>query len=95
MKSRISSRCSDDWVRHGLNRIVPSVRTGPLLIDPGDVRLPKVHVLGEKQSFIRRTGPLTWREDPIVSATQAALLPRLPHELQEGWIRVTPEEDES
>jgi hypothetical protein len=83
---------ADDWVRLGLQRIVPSVRVGPLLIDPGDVRLPKVHTLGESQSFIRRTGPLTWREDPIISATSAALLPRLPHELAEGWIRVTPEE---
>ena len=83
---------ADDWTRHGVQRIVPSVRVGPLLIDPGDIRLPKVHVLGEAQSFIRRTGPLTWREDPIVSATSAALLPRLPHELAEGWIRVTPDE---
>ncbi len=82
---------ADDWTRNGVQRIVPSVRVGPLLIDPGDVRLPKVHVLGEAQSFIRRTGPLTWREDPIVSATSAALLPRLPHELAEGWIRVTPD----
>ena len=83
---------ADDWTRLGLQRIVPSVRVGPLLIDPGDVRLPKVHALGEAQSFIRRTGPLTWREDPIVSATSGALLPRLPHELAEGWIRVTPDD---
>jgi hypothetical protein len=85
----------DQWTTPGLERIVPSVRVGPLLIDPADVRLPKIHVLGETQSFIRRTGPLTWREDPIVAATQAALLPRLPHEVQEGWVRVTPEDEAS
>jgi hypothetical protein len=84
---------ADQWITRGLDRIVPSVRVGPLLIDAADVRLPKIHVLGEQQSFIRRTGPLTWREDPIVAATQAALLPRLPHEVQEGWVRVTPEEE--
>jgi hypothetical protein len=83
---------ADQWITRGLDRIVPSVRVGPLMIDPADVRLPKIHVLGEQQSFIRRTGPLTWREDPIVAATQAALLPRLPHEVQEGWVRVTPTE---
>lgn len=83
---------ADQWISKGLERIVPSVRVGPLLVDPADIRLPKVHVLGERQSFIRRTGPLTWREDPIVAATQAALLPKLPHEVQEGWVRVTPEE---
>ena len=46
----------------------------------------------EVVTFTRRTGPLTWRDDPIVAATQAALLPRMPHEAQEGWIRVLPQD---
>lgn len=49
-----------------------------------------VTLLGDRQTFTRRTGPLTWRDDPIVAATQTAYLPRLPHEAQEGWVRVTP-----
>lgn len=85
----------NDWVTPGLVRVMPSVRVGPLLVDPSEIRLPLVSVLGERQTFTRRTGPLTWRDDPIVAATQAALLPRLPHEVQEGWIRVTPEEPEA
>jgi hypothetical protein len=79
-----------DWVGPGLAAMSPSVRAGPLLVDPAEIRLPLVSTLGDKQTFSRRTGPLTWRDDPIVAATQAALLPRLPHEVQEGWIRVTP-----
>ena len=71
---------------------MPSVRVGPLLVDPGEVRLPLVAVLGERQTFTRRTGDLAWRDDPILAATQTAYLPRLPHEIQEGWIRVTPDE---
>ena len=85
---------AEDWVTPGLTRVMPSVRVGPVLVDPTEIRLPLVRLLGDKQTFTRRTGPLTWRDDPIVAATQAALLPRMPHEVQEGWIRVTPEEPE-
>ncbi|MGZ8491023.1 MAG: hypothetical protein ACXWZS_02335 [Gemmatirosa sp.] len=81
-----------DWVMPGLTALMPSVRVGPLLVDPSEIRLPLVASLGDRQTFTRRTGPLTWRDDPIVAATQTALLPRLPHEAQEGWIRVLPKD---
>ncbi len=88
---RKSLALAHDWVGPGLAALMPSVRVGPLLVDPSEIRLPLVASLGDRQTFTRRTGPLTWRDDPIVAATQAALLPRLPHEAQEGWIRVLPE----
>ncbi|HEX6066331.1 MAG TPA: hypothetical protein VFZ04_18995, partial [Longimicrobiales bacterium] len=91
---RKSLQLGNDWVAPGLARLMPSVRVGPVLVDPSEIRMPLVHLLGEKQTFTRRTGPLTWRDDPIVAATQTAYLPRMPHEVQEGWIRVTPEEAE-
>jgi hypothetical protein len=86
---------SDAWVTPGLRRLVPSVRVGPVLVDPAEIRLPLVLLLGDHQTFTRRTGPLTWRDDPIVAAVQTAYLPRLPHEAQEGWVRVTPKEEGS
>lgn len=86
---------ADDWVRRGLTSLSPSLRVGPVLVDPGEVRMPLAHHLGESQTFTRRTAPLTWRDDPIMAATQSALLPRLPHEVHEGWVRVTPEEGQS
>jgi hypothetical protein len=70
------------------------VRVGPLLVDPAEIRLPLVTLLGDRQTFSRRTGELTWRHDPIVAATQTAYLPTLPHEVEEGWIRVTTDEPE-
>jgi len=76
-----------DWIS-ALTKIMPSVRVGPVLVDPEEIRLPKVNLLGDKQQFTRRTGPVTWRDDPIVAASQSALLPRMPHEIQEGWIRI-------
>jgi len=50
-----------DWVTPGLQAMVPSVRVGPVLVDPAEIRLPKVASLGKDQLFTRRTGPLTWR----------------------------------
>ncbi len=85
---------ADDWVTPGLRRLVPSVRVGPVLVDPAEIRLPLVRLLGDKQTFTRRTGLLTWRDDAILAATQTAYLPRLPHEAQEGWVRVVPDESE-
>ena len=84
---------ADSWVTPGLQRLMPSVRVGPVLVDPAEIRLPLVSTLGERQTFTRRTGGLTWKDDPILAATQTAYLPRLPHEVQEGWIRVSPAED--
>ncbi len=85
---------ADAWFGPGMKRLMPSLRVGPLLVDPGEVRLPLVSILGENQTFTRRTGELAWKDDPILAATQTAYLPRLPHEVQEGWIRVTPSEEQ-
>jgi hypothetical protein len=82
-----------DWVAPGLARISPSLRTGPVLVDPAQLRLPKVSVFGEKQVFTRRDTPSSWKTDPILAATQTALLPDAPANVQEGWIRVAPEQD--
>lgn len=82
-----------EWVAPGLARLSPSVRTGPLLIDPDQVRLPKPSVFGAKQVFTRRATPATWRDDPILAATQTALLPDGPPAVQDGYIRVMPTAD--
>ncbi len=81
---------ADDWVTPGLKRLIPSMRVGPVLVDPAQIRLPKVAAFGANQQFTRRTGPLTWRDDPIVAASTAAYLPPMPHEAQDGWVRIAP-----
>jgi hypothetical protein len=84
-----------DWVAPGLAVIAPSVRVGPVLIEPGPVRLPKVSVFPKKQRWTRRDTPATWEDDPILAATQTALLPDVPAAFQEGWIRVAPDQDDA
>lgn len=82
-----------DWVAPGLARIAPSARVGPVLIDPDKVRLPKIAAFGANQSWTRRDSPITWRDDPILSATQAALLPEGRVTVEEGYIRIAPDPD--
>jgi hypothetical protein len=88
---RKSLALARDWVAPGLSVIAPSARVGPLLIDPAQVRLPKISAFPKDQLFTRRDTPSTWKDDPILAATQTALLPDLPHEVQEGYIRIAPD----
>lgn len=83
-----------DWVAPGLGRIAPSARVGPVIIDPDKVRLPKIAAFGADQIWTRRDSPITWRDDPILSATQAALLPDGRVTVEEGYIRIAPGGDE-
>jgi hypothetical protein len=82
------------WITEALGRIAPSFRVGPVLVDPETIRLPRVSSFDPEQVFTRRTGPETWRDDPIVAASQQALLPDAPAEAQEGYIRVRLEPEE-
>lgn len=81
---------SRSWFAAGLDRLVPSIRVGPVLVDPGDIRLPLVAALGEEQTLTTREGPIGWRDDAILAATASAVLPDRATALREGWIRVTP-----
>ena len=75
----------------GLAVIAPSARIGPVLLDPKQVRLPKISAFGKEQLWTRRSTPATWKDDPILAATQTALLPDLPHQVEEGYIRIAPD----
>ena len=88
---RKSIQLARDWVAPGLAVMAPSARIGPVLIDPAQVRLPKISSFPKNQIFTRRDTPATWKDDPILAATQEALLPDLPHEVQEGYIRIGPD----
>jgi hypothetical protein len=87
---RKSLRLARDWVAPGLAVMAPSARIGPVLVDPARVALPLISVFPKEQRWTRRDSPLTWKDDPILAATQTALLPDLPHEVQEGYIRIAP-----
>jgi hypothetical protein len=87
---RTSRALARDWVDPALKVMAPSLRCGPLLIDPDKVRLPKVASFPAEQLFTHRDTPTSWKDDPILAATQSALLPDQAPEVQEGWIRIAP-----
>jgi hypothetical protein len=87
---RTSRTLARDWVEPGLKVLAPSLRCGPLLIDADKVRLPKVASFPAAQLFTHQDTPTSWRDDPILAATQAALLPDTAPEVQEGWERPGP-----
>jgi hypothetical protein len=87
---RTAQALARDWVDPGLSRLAPSLRTGPLLVDADKVRLPKVASFPAEQLFTRRDTPTSWKDDPILAATQSALLPDQSPVIQEGWVRINP-----
>jgi hypothetical protein len=87
---RKSLQLSRDWIHGGLAAIAPSARIGPVLIDSEKVRLPLIASFGTEQLWTRREGNFTWKNDPILAATQTALLPQQPAKIEEGYIRIAP-----
>lgn len=87
---RKSLQLSRDWIHDGLAAIAPSARIGPVLIDSEKVRLPLIASFGTEQLWTRRDGNYTWKNDPILAATQTALLPEMPATVEEGYIRIAP-----
>lgn len=84
-----------DWVHDGLRRMSPSIRVGPVLVDPNQVRLPLISTLREDQRWYRRDSTTTWRDDAILAASQSALMPETPKRIEEGYVRVLPRDEVS
>ena len=82
------------WINGALGRLLPSFRIGPVLVDPETVRMPRISATTKSQSWARRPDPGTWRDDPIIAATSTARLPDRPARIEEGWVRIRPDEDE-
>ncbi len=87
---RTDRALAQDWVNPGLSVLAPSLRTGPLLIDADKVRLPKIASFPAEQLFTHRDTPSSWKDDPILAASQSALLPDTQPQVQEGWVRIAP-----
>jgi hypothetical protein len=92
---RKSIELARDWTAPALDRLLPSFRVGPVLVDPEEVRMPISNLLAGGQDWTRRGTETTWRDDPIVAATMQALLPEDAAVLEEGYIRLNPAPDEA
>ena len=64
-------------------------RVGPVLVDPDTIRMPLPSEIAGGWSWVRRVNVTTWQEDPVVKASQDALLPDTPALLTEGWLKLS------
>ena len=91
---------SRSWTDAALQQLVPSFRVGPVLVDPAEIRMPRISAIpddsgGRAQDiWTRRDTPVTWRENPILAASMAARLADHPAMAHEGWVRFALAEDD-
>jgi hypothetical protein len=87
-----------EHVAPALEALAFTFRVGPVLVDPETIRMPLPSEISGGWSWVRRVNVTTWQEDPVVKASQDALLPDAPALLSEGWLKLsgsmvtTPEE---
>jgi hypothetical protein len=84
-----------EWVAAALARLAPTFTFGPLLVDVKKIRMPVPTEIAGTWSWDHRADTTTWEEDPIVNATQDALLRPDPATGTEGWLRMVPPEPKS
>jgi hypothetical protein len=78
-----------EHVAPALDAMALTFRVGPVLVDPEQIRMPLPAEIRGGWSWVRKVNVTAWAEDPVVKATQDALLPDAPAEITEGWLRVS------
>jgi hypothetical protein len=79
-----------EWIADALAKLSPTFRFGPVLVDPKTVRMPVASEIAGSWSWDHRQQVVDWVEDPVVNATQDALLDDRPSRASEGWLRLGP-----
>jgi hypothetical protein len=79
-----------EWVQQGLASIAPTLRFGPVLVDPKNIRMPIPTDLNGAWVWDYRSDATSWTEDDATNATDDALMSRDPVTAIEGWLRLVP-----
>jgi hypothetical protein len=92
-----------EYFVEALPRLSVTFRTGPVLAEAGEMRLPYPTEKNGTWSWIQRTDPTPpldwtdpsgWQIDNIVKANQQARFPSTTPHLREGWLKLTPKDIE-
>ena len=84
-----------DWTAEALKKLSPTFRFGPVLVDPKRIRMPVAGEAHGSWSWSHRTDVTRWADDPVVNSTSDANLPQDAVKGSEGWLKLTPVEEES
>jgi hypothetical protein len=79
------------FFENALAEMAITFRTGPLLVDPQVIRMPRPAERTGRWSWIQKNTPGAngWQEDPISEGTEQALLPGMPLVLRDGWTKLS------
>lgn len=91
---RKSLALTREWTAPGLSALAPTFRFGPVLRDPTRLRMPIPADVGGVWTWTHRADVDRWEEEEVIHAGGEALLPPDPTVAVEGWLKLTPREDE-
>jgi len=77
-----------------MNKIAPTFKVGPVLVDPQTVRMPIPDQRGLKWSWVFKESYTEWEEQPIADADHLAGLPKTKSTAFEGWIKLDIDESQ-
>ena len=78
------------YVDAPLAQMEVTFRTGPLMTDPGTIRMPTPADIKGKWTWIQRSGVVLWNEPAeIVDVDQQARLDDAPAEFVDGWLKLS------
>jgi hypothetical protein len=80
-----------EWIAQGLAAISPTLRFGPVLVDPKRLRMPVPNDLHGTWSWDHRLDITTWAEDKVINTKGDAMMSDDAAKGQEGWLRLTPQ----
>jgi hypothetical protein len=88
VSAALPGRLVEDFIR----RLRVTFRTGPVIADPGTMRLPQPAEQHGVWSWVQAAPPgqaAAWEEDVLVDADDQARLPDQQLQLREGWLRLS------
>ncbi|TMQ04432.1 MAG: hypothetical protein E6J90_51460 [Deltaproteobacteria bacterium] len=82
-----------EWLAGPLAELAPTFRFGPVLRDPGQVRMPIPSDIQGAWTWTHRADVDRWSAEDIIHAGQEALLSPDPCVANEGWLKLRPAPD--
>jgi hypothetical protein len=82
-----------EWTADALQKISPTFRFGPVLLDPKRIRMPVAGEAHGAWTWTHRLDVASWADDPVVNSAGDANLPQDPVVASEGWLKLTPTEE--
>jgi hypothetical protein len=97
----VSASLPGQLIEDFIKSLQVTFRTGPIIADPGTLRIPQPAEAHGVWSWIQQTAPpsngqaATWEQDTIVDADDQARMPDAQLQLREGWLQLSDISDSS